>query len=120
VPMDPEELAVSGLRLERVFVSVAAVRKYETHGGAGCTSVRSEPETPGRPEATNGPFLSHRRIKRERRCARVAEFRRNGVGGRQVFHRQAAPPPYRSLKTANSLFPKDITLSPVPPMSAYA
>jgi hypothetical protein len=63
------------------------------------------------PEVTNGPFLSHKRTERERRRARVAEFRRK----RRLSLRTAltaAPPLYRSLKTGNPLFPLDITLRP--------
>jgi hypothetical protein len=43
------------------------------------------------PEVTNGLFLSHKRTERERRWARVAEFRRkrpqpaHGVDRKQVF-----------------------------------
>src|SRR6478672_9933294 len=78
-----------------------------------------------RPEVTNGLFLSHKRTERERRWARVAEFRRK----RRLSLRTAL--------TGNRCFPtgRATTLqiagnwqlivflghhaSPVPPMSAY-
>jgi hypothetical protein len=78
-----------------------------------------------RPEVTNGLFLSHKRTERERRCARVTEFRRK----RRLSLRTAL--------TGNRCFPtgRATTLqiagnwqlivslghraSPVPPMSAY-
>jgi hypothetical protein len=96
-------------------VEILIARQY----GASC-------HVPGRPEVTNGLFLSPKRTERERRWARgrgippkTAPQPAHGVDGKTGVSRQAAPPPYRSPETGNSLFPLYITLRPFRLMSAY-
>src|SRR5271169_4614351 len=78
-----------------------------------------------RPEVTNGPFLSHKGTERERRCAGVAEFRRErrlslrtALTGNRWFPTGCAT----TLQIAENWQPI-VSLghhaSPVPPMSAY-
>jgi hypothetical protein len=77
------------------------------------------------PEVTNGPFLSHKGTERERRCAGVAEFRRErrlslrtALTGNRCFPIGRAT----TLQIARNWQPI-VSLghhaSPVPPMSAY-
>src|SRR5215469_2771692 len=90
------------------------------------TPISTSCSIPNRPEVTNGPFLPHKGTERERRSARIAEFRRKRrLNLRTTLSRTTCFPTgsATTLQIAENWRPI-VSLgnhaSPVPPMSAYA